>query len=271
MNKIAVIKIGTTSITKGQNEGIDFGIVKDIAGVTDKIQALGYKVIIVSSGAKALGMAKMCVKLAEKFDQNCKDNNQDLTRQKQALTSVGQIELMKFYQEAFIRHNIIIGQVLVTHRGLKDDVHNSTIKETIQKMFELDIVPIVNANDTVSSKALTSGDNDSLAARLSILMEAEKLFLLTDVDGLYTKDPNKHDDAKLIEEIEEIDEKIIELAGGTNSKSGTGGMRSKLNAAEICQTKGIHVEILDAKHTIDLDKFVLEKDHSMKSTTILPN
>lgn len=269
MNKIAVIKIGTTSITKGQNEGIDFGIVKDLATVTDKIMKSGYKVIIVSSGAKALGKAKICARASSKFNENCIDIT-DLTRQKQALTSVGQIELMKFYQEAFIRHDLIIGQVLVTHRGLKDDAHNSTIKETILKMLELDIVPIVNANDTVSSKALVSGDNDSLAARISILLEAEKLFLLTDVDGLYNKDPNKHDDAKLIEEIEEIDTEIIELAGESSSKAGTGGMRSKINAAEVCQQKGIHVEILDASNTLDLDKFVLEKDHSMKSTTVLP-
>ena len=270
MNKTIILKIGTTSITKDCDKGVNLEVLESLAKVSCKIIKNGYKVVIVSSGAMGLGLGRIgSEKLEAKLGVNPSKSN--LTSYKQALTAVGQIELMKAYQSLFAQENIEVGQVLVTHSGIKDEHRNSTLKETLEKLFELDIVPIINANDTVSPKQIISGDNDSLAARIAILLDAEKLFLLTDVDGLYTKDPNKHNDAKLIEEIEEIDERIIGIAAGSNSKIGTGGMRSKINAAEICQAKGIQVEILDAKHTINIDKFVLEKDHSIKSTTIVPN
>lgn len=270
MQKIVVIKIGTSSITKNCEEGIDLNIVQDLAQASAKIVATGYKVIIVSSGAMSLGQARLGTKhLETQLGVNpCKSK---LTVYKQALTSIGQVELMKHYQEYFAQLNLEVGQVLVTHSGIKDEHRNSNLKETLEKMFELNIVPIVNANDTVSPKEIVVGDNDSLAARISILISAEKLFLLTDVDGVYDKDPFKNDDAKHFSEIEVIDDKLLKLAGESESKVGTGGMKSKLNSAKICQAKNIHVEILDARHCFDLEKFVLEKDHSIKSTTILPS
>lgn len=270
MKKTIVLKIGTTSITKNCDQGVNLDVLESLAKASCKIIKNGYNVVIVSSGAMGLGLSRLGAKTLEnKLGVNpCKSN---LTSYKQALTAVGQVELMKEYQKLFSKESIEVGQVLVTHTGIKDEHRNSTLKETIEKLFELNVVPIINANDTVSPKQILSGDNDSLAARVAILLEAEKLFLLTDVDGLYTKDPNKHKDAKLIENIERIDNEVLKIAGDSNSLVGTGGMRSKLNAAEICQEKGIHVEILDAKHTIDLDQIVLNKNHSIKSTSILPN
>lgn len=270
MNKTIIIKIGTSSITKDCEQGINLEILESLAKTSAKILKNNYRVAIVSSGAMGLGLTKIGAKnLEEKLGINPSKPN--LTSYKQALTSIGQVELMKEYQRVFAKENIQVGQVLVSHFGIKDDQHNSTIRETLEKMFTLNILPVINANDTVSSKQIVSGDNDSLAARISILLEAERLFLLTDVDGLYTKDPNKHKDAKLIEKIESFDKELLNLAGDSSSNVGTGGMRSKINAAAVCQQKGIRVEILDARHAINLDKFVFDEDHSMKSTTIVPN
>ena len=270
MKKIVILKIGTTSITKDCDQGINLEILESLAKASCKIIKHGYKVVIVSSGAMGLGLARLGSDNVEKIvgENPCKTS---VTSYKQALTAVGQIELMKEYQKLFAKENIEVGQVLVTHTGIKDDHKNTTLKETIEKLFELNVVPIINANDTVSPKEILVGDNDSLASRIAILLEAEKLFLLTDVEGVYNKDPNKHDDAKLIEEIKDFDEEIKNLAGESLSKVGTGGMRSKLNAAEVSKEKGVQVEILDAKNSINLDQLLLDKDHSIKSTTILPN
>ena len=270
MRRIIILKIGTTSITTDCDKGVNLQILNDLAKVSAAIIKNGYRVVIVSSGAMGLGLARLgAQELENQLGFNpCKS---DMTTYKQALTAIGQVELMKEYQNLFAEHKMQVGQVLVTHSGIKDDTRNSTIKETINKMFELGLIPIINANDTVSSKQIVSGDNDSLAARMAILLEAEKLFLITDVAGIYDKDPNKHSDAKLIDEVETINDELREQTTGSASRSGMGGMRSKLNAAEVCQEKGIQVEILDAKHTKDIDKFVLNKDHNIENTTVLPN
>ena len=270
MSKTIILKIGTTSITADCDQGVNLKILNDLAQVSASIIKNGYRVVIVSSGAMGLGLARLgSDKIEKQLGFNpCKS---DMTTYKQALTAIGQVELMKEYQNLFAKHKMEIGQVLVTHSGIKDDTRNSIIKETISKMFELGLIPIINANDTVSSKQIVSGDNDSLAARMAILLEAEKLFLITDVAGIYDKDPNKHDDAELIGEVEKIDDELRKMTTGSTSRTSTGGMRSKLNAAEVCQEKGIQVEILDAKYTKDIDKLVLNKDHNIENTTVLPH
>jgi len=240
---IIIIKIGTSAITKGSHKGINFMVLNRLAAVAAKLQEDGFKVLIVSSGAKGLGLAKLGAKFFEDKIKASPDHKGVTTSYKQALTAVGQVELMKAYENVFRYCDIHIGQVLITHKGLDDTERNETIKNTLAKMLELDILPVINANDTVSSKELEYGDNDSLAARIGVLVKASKLIILSDVHGFYDKDPNKFSDAKLLTRIEKITPELKALAGDSSS-SGTGGMSSKVEAAETCINSGIGVEIL---------------------------
>lgn len=243
-DKIITLKIGTTSITKGCERGVNQEVIAQLAKVSLILKSKSYKVIIVSSGAMGLGIAKLGTeRIMEQLGENpCKSRS--MTSYKQALTSVGQVELMNNYQKAFEINGAFVGQVLITHAGLDDTNRNETIKETIKKMFELDLTPIINANDTVSSKEIEYGDNDSLSARVSVLMNAEKLFILSDVDGLYDKDPNKNPDAKLLSVVEDVDAYVKSIAGESASGSGLGGMKSKVDAIELCVRNGIESYIL---------------------------
>lgn len=243
-NHIIVIKIGTTSITKGCDKGVNLDVITQLANTAAKLKEKNFQVVIVSSGAMGLGVAKLGrEKLEEQLNQDpCESSS--MTIYKQALTSIGQIELMNAYQAAHEKLGLHVGQVLVTHAGLDDTNRNETIHSTIEKMFDLNLIPVINANDTVTSSEITYGDNDSLSARISVLLGAEKLFILSDVDGLYDKDPNKFSDAKLINEIKDIDGYVKSIAGESASGSGLGGMKSKIDAVELCMNKGIESYIL---------------------------
>jgi glutamate 5-kinase len=243
--QVIVLKIGSNSITKGCNEGINLEVINKLATSAARIIKEGNKVIIVSSGAMALGVAKLGKNyIQEKTQSNpCAEN---ITSYKQAITSIGQVELMKAYENVFKFHGLHAGQVLVTHAGLDDTDRNSTIKTTLERMLEIDLVPIINANDTVTSKELEYGDNDSLSARISALISASKLVIFSDVDGLYDKDPNKFSDAKLIRKVESINSDIKSGAGESSSGIGLGGMKSKIDAVDICLRAGIAAYILNA-------------------------
>lgn len=246
-----VIKIGTSSLTGSAIDGgINKQVLRDMAEITREIVTAGRKMIIVSSGAMGLGIAKMGIKEVEAIAQrNAKSLNDgdDLITMKQALTSIGQIELMKEYQNIFEEFDLTVGQVLLTHRGLQDPERHLTIKKTLSKLFEMNIVPVVNENDTVTSKEIVFGDNDTLSAEVAVLMKAKTLFLLTDTKGLYDSNPNENPDAKLIKKIDEVTDEIREAAGGSDSATGTGGMSSKVQAGEICQKHDVTMQIMHYK------------------------
>lgn len=255
--QIIVIKIGTTSITKGCDKGVNLDVINQLAETTAKLKEKNYQVIIVSSGAMGLGVAKLG---KEKLEEQLKQNpchGPSMTTYKQALTSVGQVELMNAYQKAHEKLGLHVGQVLVTHAGLDDTNRNETIHKTIEKMFELNLIPIINANDTVTSSEIEYGDNDSLSARVSVLLEAEKLFILSDVAGLYDKDPHKNPDAKLLNEVKDIDGYVKSIAGESSSGNGLGGMKSKIDAVELCVNNGIESYILENNQIAEIPSLVL--------------
>ncbi len=239
IRKTIVIKIGTSSLTgPNSSEAINREVLRSLAKVSSELMSRDYRVVIVSSGAMGLGIAKLGI-------SEIRESGPDLLTFKQALTSVGQVQLMNAYQAAFDTYALQAGQVLLTHRGLLDPERSHTIKRTISKLFELNIVPIVNENDTVTAAEIEFGDNDTLSAELAVLLSADVLYILTDTDGLYEADPHQNPEAKLITRVTKIDDRIRNIAGVSHSSTATGGMRSKIMAAEICMNSGLEMEILN--------------------------
>lgn len=264
-SKIIILKIGTTSVTKGANKGINYIVINKLASVSNALRQNGYKVLIVSSGAMGLGINRIG---KDRLEAKLKDQDSSLVRSyKQAITSVGQVELMKTYENIFKYYDVNVGQVLIAHKGIHDKERDATIKNTILRMFEIDILPIVNANDTVSSAELEYGDNDSLASRLATLLLAESLVILSDVHGLYDSDPNLNPKAKLIREVRQIDESIKKFAGQSSTSAGMGGMYSKILAAEICMKQGVKVEILHSSFIEEIPGIIACSKHPVERTS----
>lgn len=257
-DKPIVIKIGTSSI-RGRNANtpeedafIDYEIVSKLVKaichiekgqVDDNKEYKGKKVLLVSSGAMGLGVAHLSL-------QKEHDIYKDVLAFKQAITAVGQIQLMNIYENVFNNYGFHVGQVLVTHFGMTDKQRSQTIKTTINKLFEINVIPIINENDTVCPEEIQFGDNDKLAAEIAVLSNAERLIILTDCDGLYDADPFNNPEAKLISQVNEITDDIQRLAGDSSSHVGLGGMKSKVSAAAICLKNGVTTNILN-KDQID--------------------
>ncbi len=265
---VVVLKIGTNSITKGCDQGINFQVINNLARAASQLKNKGFHVIITSSGAMGLGLARLGSQNIEK-NINANPCKQTVMSYKQALTSVGQVELVNAYQNIFKYYGHHVGQVLVTHSGLDDAHRNETIQNTLEKMFELDLIPIINANDTVSSKELEYGDNDSLAARVAVLIKATRLIILSDVDGFYDSDPNSNQNAQLIKFVEKIDDSVLASAGDSSKANGLGGMKSKLQAARICQQEAIAVDIINANNTESILTMVENPKQEIQGSRIL--
>lgn len=157
---------------------------------------------------------------------------------KQAAAAVGQCELMYIYDKLFSEYNHIVAQLLITGEDVENDIRHTNFSNTLARLMELDAIPIINENDTVATKEIVIGDNDTLAAIVAQSVKADKLVLLSDIDGLYTADPHLDPNAKLISRICKVDDSVLALAGVSNSNLGTGGMITKLEAARICLSCG---------------------------------
>lgn len=234
-SKRIVIKIGTSSLTY-PNGNMNLRRIDRLAMVLSDLMNQGKEIVLVSSGAIGIGAKKMGL------DERPRD-----TRGKQAAASVGQCELMYLYDKAFSGYSHTVAQILLT----KDDVAIPRRKRNMQNTFsyliENGIIPVVNENDTVSVEEIEIGDNDSLSARVAQLVDADLLVLFSDIEGLYDKDPHKHKDARLIERVFDIDE-VRPLAGGAGTSVGTGGMVTKLDAAELATEAGIHMIITNGEN-----------------------
>ena len=191
--------------------------------------------ILVSSGSIALGMSKIGLR------ERPKD-----TPGKQACAAVGQCELMDMYDKQFSEYGVTVAQLLLTKYVLIED-RRRNVENAMAKLIELGVIPVVNENDTVAidELELEVGENDSLAAIVASVAKADTLVIMSDIDGLYDKDPHKYEDAKLIEEVHGITDDIKALAGGAGSKLGTGGMATKLKAASIANENGIDMVIIN--------------------------
>lgn len=235
------VKVGTSTLTHSNGEP-NLRNLDKLARTLADMKSMGYEIILVSSGAIAVGVHKL--KLTRRPDE---------LRLKQAAASVGQCELMHLYDKFFGEYNVSIGQILLT----REDVERPEVKENLLRTFdslmELGAIPIVNENDSVSHEEIESeqkifGDNDTLSAIVAALCGADLLVLLSDIDGLFEADPRIHPDARLISEVRAIDDDLRKLASGAGSARGTGGMITKLDAAGICMEQGIDMIIANGAH-----------------------
>ncbi len=230
-----VVKIGS-NILADEREGLNVRRISSIAADVAEVKESGCEVLIVSSGAVAAGMKKLGLRTKPK----------DI-RLKQAAAAVGQSSLMWAYERSFGEHGIKVAQVLLTGDDFSDRKRYINSKNTLVALLQYGVVPVVNENDTVATDEIRFGDNDNLAALVAILVEAERLIILSDVDGLYREDPRVHRDAGLIPCVEEVTPAIEKLAGGSGSAIGTGGMFSKVMAAKRAAAHGIAVHIVNGR------------------------
>jgi glutamate 5-kinase len=200
--------------------------------VLSDLKNAGHEIIFVSSGAIGMGIGKLSLK----------EKPSDMPT-KQAAAAVGQCELMYAYDKLFSEYNHTVAQILVTGLDLEDPTRYHNIKNTMNRLLELNVLPIINENDTVNTDEISVGDNDTLGAIIAVSMCADMLVLLSDIDGLYTADPHKDAGAKLIDTITEITPEIEALGGKSRSGLGTGGMATKLSAAKKCIACGTDVVI----------------------------
>ncbi len=235
-----VIKIGTSTLAHATGH-MNVRRVEELCKVLSDIKNAGHEVIMVSSGAIGMGVGKL----------GLSRRPSDIPT-KQAAAAVGQCELMYTYDKLFSEYNHTVAQLLITGDDVKNEVRHTNFSNTLNRLLELGALPIINENDTVATEELVIGDNDTLAAIVSQSIQADKLVLLSDIDGLYTADPHTDPNAKLIPVIHAVDEDVIALAGGSNGNLGTGGMVTKLQAARICLSCGCEMVITNGNRPENL-------------------
>ncbi len=256
ISKIVVVKIGSSllidkNMKVRQNWLTEFA--KDIKDLVDKNK----KVIIVSSGAIALGCKKLKIKKNKlKLDKS------------QAIASIGQIELMNLFKKTFNKKNINLSQILLTLEDTEQRRRAINAKRTINNLFNMGFVPIVNENDSIATSEIKYGDNDRLASRVAQISGADCLILLSDVDGLFTKNPKKNKDAKLLHEIENISKDIEKYASKGKSLYGSGGMKTKIDAAKTCQLSGCTMAIANGLYLRPLKKILIENNCTWFKTKV---
>ncbi|AWB44951.1 glutamate 5-kinase [Paenibacillus sp. CAA11] len=224
-----VVKIGSSSLAS-ESGGLRSEAVAFFASELAGLQKAGYQVILVSSGAVAAGFREIGYRERPK-----------LLHEKQAAAAAGQAFLMQAYREAFALHGLLAAQVLLTRADFNNRRRTGNASMAMEEILKQGAIPIINENDTVSIDELKFGDNDTLSALVANLLKADHLLILTDMDGLYTKDPRIDPAAVKIDRVDEITDELYAAAGGAGSKVGTGGMRSKLDAARIAMRGGVHV------------------------------
>ncbi len=221
-----VIKVGTSTLAHSTGR-LNIRRVEELVKVMSDLKNSGHEVILVSSGAIGMGSGKLSLK----------SKPSDIPT-KQAAAAVGQCELMYTYDKLFSEYNHTVAQILLTGSDFKNDERHQNFTNTMMRLLELDVLPVINENDTVATEEISVGDNDTLSALVAQSVNAELLVLMSDIDGLYTADPHKDPAAVLIPEIKELTPEVMSLGGDAGSSLGTGGMRTKLHAAEICTESG---------------------------------
>ena len=231
-----VIKIGTSTLAHPSGH-LNIKRVEHLCKVIADIKNAGNEIIMVSSGAIGMGVGKLGLKSRPK----------DMPT-KQAAAAVGQCELMYIYDKLFSEYHHNVAQLLITNDNFKEAEYYGNFINTLNRLMELDVIPIINENDTIATEEIAVGDNDTLAAKVAAAVEANLLILLSDIDGLYTADPRKHKDATIIPEVNELTADIMKLAEGAGTSQGTGGMITKLNAARICMEKDCEMVITNGNN-----------------------
>lgn len=233
--KRIVLKLGTSTLTHKTGK-LNIRRMKNLIQILADLHNSGKELIIVSSGAVGMGIGKL----------NLTQKPED-TPTKQAVAAVGQCELMHIYDDMFSKYSVTVAQILLTKHILTNGLSN--VQNTLQRLLAMGVVPVVNENDTVAidELELKIGENDSLAAMVATIADADLLIIMSDIDGLYSADPHSNPDAEVIPVVEKIDAHIIEMAGGAGSSLGTGGMATKINAAKIATDAGIDMIIMNGR------------------------
>ena len=230
-----VVKVGTSTLTYETGK-MNLKRIDRLAMVLSDLRNRGKEIILVSSGAIGIAAGKL----------GLKEKPRD-TKTKQAVAAVGQCELMYLYDKMFSEYNNTVAQILLTRDDIAIPRRKRNTQNTFAQLLEMGIIPVVNENDTVSVDEIEIGDNDTLSAVVADLVDADLLVLFSDIDGLYDDDPHKNKNARLIQAVYDIDE-VRPLAGGAGTGFGTGGMVTKLDAAEIATNAGIHMVIVNGEN-----------------------
>lgn len=234
--KRIVVKIGSSSLQHKETGDFDYTKLEVLVRELCNLRNQGKDIVLVSSGAIAAG--RQVVRIDER------DNPIAV---KQACAAIGQARLMMIYQKIFAEYNHVAAQILMTKNTIVDDLNRFNARNTFSELLKMGVIPIVNENDTVATYEIEFGDNDTLSAIVASLIEADLLILMSDIDGLYTDDPNKSKDARFISEVDRLDENILRMGKeSTGSAVGTGGMSTKLAAAQIATCSGADMIIANA-------------------------
>ena len=255
--KRVIVKVGSSTITHDATGNIDYTKLERLVRQLCDLRAQGKDVCLVSSGAIAVG----------RYAIGLKDRPKDLAT-KQACASIGQAYLMSVYQKLFSEYNQRAGQILMTKKTMTDSESRENARNTFEQLFALGVIPVVNENDTVATHEIQFGDNDSLSAIVAALTKADVLILLSDIDGLYTDNPNTNPDAEFVPVVDDI-EAVMDMASSDSSSNvGTGGMTAKLRAAQIATYSGADMVITNGAHIGNIHRIFENKD---KGTLFIAN
>lgn len=242
--KKIVVKVGTSSLTYETGK-TNIRRMKKLVEVLSDLKNSGMQIVLVTSGAIGVGVGKL----------GLKSKPQD-TPGRQAAATVGQCELMFLYDKFFGEFGNITGQLLVTKDDFENEERHKNLHNSFMKLFEYGAIPIVNENDSVAVEEIVFGDNDSLSAHVAKIVDADLLIILTDIDGLFSANPREDENAVLIHSVDKIDDEILALAGGTGTSRGTGGMITKLHAAQIATDAGIDTVVMNGSDPEELYKLL---------------
>ena len=232
-----VVKVGTSTLAHPGGR-LNIRNVEELVKVLSDLKNAGHEIILVSSGAIGMGIGKL----------NMDRSHMDMPA-KQAAAAVGQCELMHTYDTLFLKYSHTVGQILITSEDIEDSERRSNFQNTMKTLLKFGALPVVNENDTVATTEINSvGDNDTLGAIIAKTIDADILILMSDIDGLFTADPNRDPDARLIETVEEITNEIEAFAGDASSELGTGGMATKIGAAQMVTESGCDMVIINGNY-----------------------
>ncbi len=232
MSKSIVFKVGTSTLTHKTGK-LNINRMETLVSVLSDLANAGHRIVLVTSGAIGVGVGKL----------GLNERPKDIAG-KQAAATVGQCELMFMYDKMFSQYGHKIGQLLITKEDIEAPKRHDNLVNTFEKLFQFGAIPIINENDAVAFEEIVYGDNDTLSAEIAVVVHADELIILTETDGLYDDNPQKNPQAKRIRVVENIDDTIRAHAGGTVSSFGTGGMVTKVHAAEIAVNEGIETYVI---------------------------
>ena len=242
--KRIVVKVGTSTLTYDTGK-INIRRMSKLAQVLSDLKNAGIEIVLVTSGAIGVGVGKL----------GLKERPMD-TPGRQAAATVGQCELMFLYDKFFGEYGIITGQLLVTKDDFDNEERHRNLHNAFMKLFEYGAIPIVNENDSVAVDEIVFGDNDSLSAHVAEIVDADTLIILSDIDGLFSANPREDENAVLIHVVDEITDDILAIAGGSGTSRGTGGMITKLHAAQIASAAGIDTVVMNGSDPEEIYKLL---------------